>query len=254
MELSLFNPPTTHFISYTDGTSGLLLKALLERTVLSYMPFEDFATNDVNSAHGSSSYANYKMDIPDGDIMGDLTAEFNSIAIVDPERSAFIALHYFDPAGFKTRFPGSKTAVVTHTAQDIEEVTINWVYKATPPNQPEGSGLRFNKLSPCAQVAFDDVSDRDFFTLTHQQRLKVIEYSKGITIMRAYHLLGDISQYGQDVVEFKYQDLMTNPQVVNQQIQALTGLPMTESALAALSYYQGKQQTFMTQVRGELGL
>jgi hypothetical protein len=72
--------------------------------------------------------------------------------------------------------------------------------------------------------------------------------------MRAYHLLGDISQYGQDVVEFKYQDLMTNPQVVNQQIQALTGLPMTESALAALSYYQGKQQTFMTQVRGELGL
>jgi hypothetical protein len=252
MELSLFNPPVTHFITYNDGTSGLLLKALLERVVLSYMPFEDFATNDMNSAHGSSSYANYQLNT--GETINDIEAEFNSLSIVDPERSAFIALHFFDPALFKTRFRGCKTAVITHTAADIEEVTINWIYKATPPNQPEGTGLSFQRFSPYAQAAFTDLVGKDFFQLTSSQRLRVIEFCKGITTMRGFHLLGDISQYGADVVEFKYQDLMTNPEMVNNQIQALTGLQMTESAAAALAYYQDKQRVFMSRVRTELGL
>jgi hypothetical protein len=252
MELSLFNPPVTHFITYNDGTSGLLLKALLERVVLSYMPFEDFATNDMNSAHGSSSYANYQLST--SDTINDLESEFNALSIVDPERSAFIALHFFDPSLFKTRFRGCKIAVITHTAQDIEEVTINWLYKATPANQPEGTGLSFQKFSPYAQAAFVDVSNKDFFQLTPSQRLRIVEFCKGITTMRGFHLLGDISQYGADIVEFKYQDLMTNSEVVDQQIQALTGLPMTESASNALAYYQDKQRTFMSRVRTELGL
>ena len=252
MELSLFNPPVTYFISYTDGTGGLLLKALMERVVLSYMPFEEFTTDSKNSAHPNGTYANYRITV--SDTVNDLEQEFNSMEVVDPERSAFISTHFFDSALFRTRHPGSKTAIITHTEADIEEVTINWIYKATPPLQAEGTGLSFQRFSPYVPIAFKDMVNKDFFTMTNAEKRKCVDFIKGITYMRGYHLLGDISQYGSDVVEFKYRDLMTNPAMVNTQMQALTGLALTEGAQAALDYYQAKQITFMANARSELGL
>ena len=252
MELSLFNPPVTYLISYSDGTGGLLLKALLERTVLSYMPFDDFTTDDKNSAHPNGTYANYR--ITSSDSVNDLEQEFYSMEVVDPERSAFISTHFFDPELFRTRFLGSKTAVITHTEADIEEVSINWIYKATPPNQPEGTGLSFQRFSPYVPIAFSNMVNKDFFAMTDAEKRKCIDFIKGITYMRGYHLLGDIGDYGSGVVEFKYQDLMTNPEVVATQIQALTGLPMTDLAKTALDYYQDKQRLFMSFARSQLGL
>lgn len=252
MELSLFNPPVTYFISYTDGTGGLLLKALMERVVLSYMPFEEFTTDSKNSAHPNGTYANYRTTV--GDSVNDLEQEFNSMEVVDPERSAFISTHFFDPELFRTRHIGSKTAIITHTEADIEEVSINWIYKATPPMQAEGTGLSFQRFSPYVPIAFKDMVNKDFFAMTSAEKRKCVDFIKGITYMRGYHLLGTISQYGSDVVEFKYRDLMTNPAVVNTQMQALTGLALTEGAQAALDYYQAKQITFMANARSELGL
>jgi hypothetical protein len=253
MELSLFTPPVTYFISYTDGTGGLLLKALMERVVLSYMPFEEFTTDDKNSAHPNGTYANYRITVGN-ETVNDLEQEFYSMEVVDPERSAFISTHFFDPELFRTRHLGSKTAVITHTEADIEEVTINWIYKATPPMQAEGTGLSFQRFSPYAPIAFSNMVNKDFFSMTNAEKRKCVDFIKGITYMRGYHLLGDISQYSSDVVEFKYQDLMTNPTVVNTQMQALTGMALTEGAQAALDYYQTKQNTFMAFARSELGL
>jgi hypothetical protein len=237
-------------ISFPNGGSGNLLKAVLERVVLAWKPFGPFSTNDVNSAHPSSEFANYNLD-PTATIT-DPKSEFLATQLVDPTKSAFIGTHYFDPAVIRDKFPGCRILVVTHTEEDIEEITINWLYKHI--TLRENDGLIFTNFSVYAPPPWVDLINKDFRTFTPEEKLKTVKFFMGSTINYGYHLLGDISQYGDDVVELKYKDLVTNPPAVWTAIQALVGYPPTTDAIQALTYYQDKQATFMAQVRTELGI
>lgn len=237
-------------ISFPNGASGNLLKAVLERVVLAWKPFGPFSTNEVNSAHPSSEFANYSLDPTT--IITDPKSEFLATTLTDPTKSAFIGTHYFDPEVIRSKFPGCRMLVVTHTEEDIEEITINWLYKHI--TLSENGGLIFTNFSVYAPTPWVDLINKDFRTFTPAEKLKTVKFFMGSTINYGYHLLGNISQYGDDVVELTYRDLVTNPPAVWTAVQALVGYPPSTDAITALTYYQDKQATFMAQVRTELGI
>jgi hypothetical protein len=217
---------------------------------LSYKRFGPFETNSVNSAHGSAEYSNYRLD-PQANI-ADPKSEFLATQLIDPKASAFVGTHFFDPEVIRAKFPGVKILLITHTEEDIEEITINWLYKHI--TLSENGGLIFTGFSVYAPPPWVNLINKDFRTFAPAEKLQTVKFFKGSTINYGYHLLGDISQYGSDVVELKYQDLMTNPQAVWSSMMALTGRAPTADAQDALAQYQTKQATFMIQVRSELGL
>jgi hypothetical protein len=81
-----------------------------------------------------------------------------------------------------------------------------------------------------------------------------VKFFNGSTINYGFHLLGDLSTFGDDVVELSYRDLVTSPPAVWTAVKTLTGMPPTTVAITALTYYQEKQAVFMARVREELGL
>ena len=240
---------TTYVVSFSDGTAGHLAKALLERSVLYYMPFQEFTANEANSADGVSQYGN--ITISTGTFVPP-QEEFNTIEIIDPELCSFIAVHYYDPVAIKAKFPGAKNLVITHTEADIEEITINWVYKASPPGSE--AGISFDYFTPYAPSVFKDLEGVGFNLMTPSQKRRVVKWAMGSTITRGFHLLGLDQQTDPDLVVLAYQDLMNNPSRVAQAIEQLTGRGLTPDAERALLYYQTRQREFMTRVRAELGL
>jgi len=243
-------PKEIYVISYANGAGGNLLKSILERVVMAYKPFGKFVTNEVNSAHASSEYANYTLNT--SATITNPESEFTATQLIDPTQPAFIGTHFFDPDVIRNKFPGSKMLVVTHTEADIEEITINWLYKHI--TLSENGGLIFTGFSVYTPTPWVNLKNKDFRTFTPAEKLQTVKFFNGSTINYGFHLLGDLSQWDSDVVELKYRDLVSNPAGVWTAVQSLTGLAPTADAQTALAYYQDKQATFMAQVRSELGL
>ena len=237
-----------YVVSYANGSSGNLVKALLERMVLPYMPFGPWTTNEVNSAHVSSEYSNHRLN-PQATITNPNT-EFLATELITPALSAFIGTHYYDPSVIRTKFPGVRMIVITHTEEDIEEITINWLYKHITLQQ--NGGLIFTGFSLYTPTPWVGLNDKDFRTFTAQEKLQTVKFFKGATINYGFHLLGTINE--PDVVELKYRDIVTDPTTVWQALSQSTGTEPTDDAQNALVDYQTKQQAFLAQVRTELGL
>jgi hypothetical protein len=245
-------PPAqqTYVISFPNGGSGNLVKALLERVVLAYKPFGEFVTNDVNSAHPTSEWANYSLDTTAR--ITDPKSEFLATQLTDPTKTAFVATHFFDPDVIRAKFPGCKMLVITHTEADIEEITINWLYKHI--TLSENGGLIFTNFSVYTPTPWVGLNNKDFRTFSAAEKLQTVKFFNGSTINYGFHLLGDLSTFGDDVVELSYRDLVTSPPAVWTAVKTLTGMPPTTVAITALTYYQEKQALFMARVREELGL
>lgn len=237
-----------YVVSYANGSSGNLVKALLERMVLPYMPFGPWTTNQVNSAHISSEYSNHRLN-PQAEIH-DPNSEFLATQLIKPTISAFIGSHYFDPEVIRTKFPGVRMIVVTHTEADIEEITINWLWKHITLQQNDG--LIYTGFSLYTPTPWRSLNNRKFNTFTAEEKLQTVKFFKGATISYGFHLLGTIT--APDIVELQYRDIVSNPTAVWQALKQATGRDPTTDAENALLDYQTKQQAFMTQVRSELGL
>ena len=250
-------------VCYAQGASGSFLSVLLERIYYgNTRSFNTYSTDQNNCAHGSHQYHNYKELIP-GKPVSNPPDRFTLLQLLDPDAPAFLPVHSFDPALYRSKFPSSKIITIVHEESDALELSINILYKHLLSETRYRNRKDLNgKILPDYRWAnrpipqlVEDIRNTDVINFTNEQLRKIALIGKVDALNPGFHLLGeDPSVYGKDIWFIKYRDIIDNPEHVIAVLEEVTGQTAGESAWEAMNYYRQRQQEFMSRVKKDLNL
>jgi hypothetical protein len=244
-----------YLVSYVNGSGGSMLAALLKRTVIGnrFNVGGIKSSSQYNDAHDSGGPHNFRILKNKSVSEKDLVKTFNSIIRIRPGEPVFIPTHLYQPDIQFARWPNARLITVLHTDADLLEISINGFFKTELNDKwaTEHPGMSINWYNE-GNAMFNGLRTKPFNTLSNQDISRAVRVRVAMVISTGYHIIEPIDDPRMFYVQ--YRDLITQPDLVMDLIEAATGTQPDDGVRKELVGYQQRQHDFITRTREELGL
>jgi hypothetical protein len=244
-------PHRTYVVAFSNGSSGSMLLALIERLTNPEIT-RPFWFTKWGNAHLCTVRPGIVFDFDKVKFNGHAD-ESNDwwggvVPIVDVSQPLYIQSHFYDTPTILNHFPNAKIFVITHTDSDSREIAINSVFKFM-------IGEWNGRSSELARRVYDWIRGNcpHLFTsskdippekLTKTELNGLVEIYRGDLFRRAMHMVTIPEEYKDIVVEIKYRDIIDDPEKVLNTLSQATGYEVTDFVRAQYAAYLDKHREF----------
>jgi len=258
---------TDYMVSYSNGSAGHFLMALIGHTVLDNVPSnrqwilqhlnEPLKAGQYNDAHGAGKFRNFRIiELRDKNGEIPIEEEFFMIHRAAPGYPVFLPTHFYWPEKQFQKWPNAKLAVILHTDDDLLEIGINSFYKTEMTQQwrstKDQAVYQYSLNVSSNNVVFHNLRNIPPQALSREDLRIAVKHRQHLIITAGYHFIKPIDD--PRITYIQYRDLVSNPDRVVEALQQITGKVAPPNVMEAITDYQTRQANFIAKIRSELDI
>ena len=244
---------TDYIVSYSNGSSGQFLLAMLERAASTNTDYKKLVPGKYNDAHFNTVLP-YNWEFRIKDIREEQGINrFKTIYKLNDYFPAFVYTHLYCPSIQLSRWPDVKLCVVLHTEEDVLDISINGFYKTElTESWHKTAHNRFPLWFDKNNVIFDELLKKPTNQWSPKEIRMAVMMRKSMVIGTGFHFIEPIDD--PRIFYIQYRDLVTSCNAVVEFLQRATMCPITDNIVKDIKDYQTRQEEFMKKAKAELGL
>lgn len=244
-----------YIISYTHGSGGNFLTAIIERNVTRKTPYEPIKQGRFNDAHQSlMGNQNVEVDMVQDQMNRTPEGNFLLTRKISPWHSVFLDTHMYNPTLQLSKWPDVQLSVILHQEEDIWEISANGLYKTDlslpwHQNQVTTKGVSFSLMNS----TFDNIRKKHPLNYTQEERLLALDTRRSITINSGFHLITPI-QDDPRVKYIQYRTLVSDIEGTVAFVESVSEQPILDEVVQDIKGYQERQANFVESLRAQYGV